>query len=129
MNDVVWCTFFMCVCGTLHTQHTNTYRPKFCFVPHHATIIFFTVSPMHQPRRPYYRGGNPLPTSYRNKALLIIGATVLYTAWLHQKGMLDFCCECWLDLSQKQLGNGSERQYCVDCSCEFTFISSLDQSL
>eukprot|EP00956_Cyclotella_meneghiniana_P037539 scaffold140284_cov40-Cyclotella_meneghiniana.AAC.4 len=45
---------------------------------------------MHQ-RRPYYRGGtysSSLPASYRNKALFIVGVTVLYTAWLHQKGGL-----------------------------------------
>lgn len=39
----------------------------------------------------YHRGGGggaPLPSSYRNKALLIIGATALYTAFLYHSGML-----------------------------------------
>ena len=39
----------------------------------------------------YHRGGGggaPLPSSYRNKALLIVGATALYTAFLYHSGML-----------------------------------------
>jgi len=38
----------------------------------------------------YHRGGgggNALPSSYRNKALLIIAATALYTAFLYHSGM------------------------------------------
>jgi len=31
-------------------------------------------------------GGNPLPSSYRNKALLIVAATALYTAFLYHSG-------------------------------------------
>lgn len=31
-------------------------------------------------------GGNPLPTSYRNKAFLIVMATALYAAFLHHSG-------------------------------------------
>jgi len=34
----------------------------------------------------YHRGGNALPSSYRNKALLIVGATALYTAFLYHSG-------------------------------------------
>ena len=36
----------------------------------------------------YQRGVNPnaLPSSYRNKAILIIGATALYTAFLYHSG-------------------------------------------
>lgn len=45
---------------------------------------------MHQRRYP--PRGNPLPSSYRNKAALIVGATILYTAWLHQKGV--WFCNC-----------------------------------
>eukprot|EP01082_Thalassiosira_pseudonana_P003589 g3184.t1 g3184 contig12:1584654-1586845(+) len=38
-------------------------------------------------RRHYNRGsGNPLPSSYRNKALLIITLTALYTAFLYRSG-------------------------------------------
>jgi len=31
-------------------------------------------------------GGNPLPPSYRNKALLIIAAIAVYTAFLYHSG-------------------------------------------
>lgn len=44
---------------------------------------------MYGGRRSYHRGGgNPLPSSYRNKALILITATALYTAWLYHSGML-----------------------------------------
>ena len=37
----------------------------------------------------YHRGGggSPLPSSYRNKALLIVAATALYTAFLYHTGV------------------------------------------
>jgi hypothetical protein len=38
----------------------------------------------------YHRGGGggaPLPSSYRNKALLIVAATAIYTAFLYNSGM------------------------------------------
>ena len=42
----------------------------------------------------YHRGGggNPLPSSYRNKALLVVAATAAYTAFLYHSGML---CLVW----------------------------------
>ena len=44
----------------------------------------------------YHRGGggNPLPSSYRNKALLIVGATALYTAFLYHSGTICFDYYC-----------------------------------
>ena len=43
---------------------------------------------MHVSRSPTYRrgGGSPLPSSYKNKALIIIFATAIYTAWLYHSG-------------------------------------------
>jgi hypothetical protein len=39
---------------------------------------------------PYFHrggsGGNPLPSSYRNKAFLIVMATALYAAFLYHSG-------------------------------------------
>ena len=52
----------------------------------------------------YHRGGgggNPLSSSYRNKAILIVGATALYTAFLYNSGMFgqlflsDYFVCCW----------------------------------
>ena len=45
----------------------------------------------------YHRGGggNPLPSSYRNKALLIVGATALYTAFLYHSGTICFDYFCF----------------------------------
>ena len=45
----------------------------------------------------YHRGGggNPLPSSYRNKALLIVGATALYTAFLYHSGTICFDYYCF----------------------------------
>jgi hypothetical protein len=54
---------------------------------------FFTRVIMAYDRRNlnlYHRGGGggaPLPSSYRNKAFLIVGATALYTAFLYHSGM------------------------------------------
>lgn len=62
----------------------HTYRRGYFYAFHK-----FSSSPSMHQRRPYYRGGtypSSLPASYRNKALLIVGVTVFYTAWLHQKG-------------------------------------------
>jgi len=43
----------------------------------------------------YHRGGGggaPLPSSYRNKALLIVAATAIYTAFLYNSGMSHVSC-------------------------------------
>jgi len=37
-------------------------------------------------------GGNPLPPSYRNKALLIIAAIAVYTAFLYHSGKYRLWC-------------------------------------
>ena len=71
----------------LHTYAVSFQNANFQFIFDLIQRRFFIPS-MHQ-RRPYYRGGtysSSLPASYRNKALFIVGVTVLYTAWLHQKG-------------------------------------------
>eukprot|EP00804_Cyclotella_cryptica_P025943 CCRYP_002775-RB/>CCRYP_002775-RB protein AED:0.23 eAED:0.23 QI:0/0.87/0.88/1/0.75/0.77/9/104/612 len=58
----------------IHLLLVASWRPMVCCI-------------MHGGRRTYYRGGgNPLPSSYRNKALLLISATALYTAWLYHSG-------------------------------------------
>lgn len=44
-----------------------------------------TMASMYS-RRPRGGGGNPLPPSYRNKALLIIAAIAVYTAFLYHSG-------------------------------------------
>ena len=51
----------------------------------------------------YHRGGGggaPLPSSYRNKALLIVAATAIYTAFLYNSGMSHVSCTLVIEYSR-----------------------------
>jgi len=65
-------------------------EPAWCGGPAVVTLRWCSSQKTMRSSR-YSRGvaspGTPLPSSYRNKALLIVAATALYTAFLYHSGM------------------------------------------
>ena len=113
LECIVWDIFF-CLCTVSSVLHG--WLDLFClFLCWHA--VWWTVnlrepvthfcSGMASGRRNIYHrgsGGTPLPSSYRNKALLIIAVTALYTAYLYHSGM----SSGWAPIGMTR----SKRYYC-----------------
>ena len=72
------------------SRENNFQRGKNHFFHPASYILCRTMAYDRRNLNLYHRGGgggNPLSSSYRNKAILIVGATALYTAFLYNSGM------------------------------------------